>query len=156
MGALCYPLNLKDPPKPSRDDFLIRPGFYAATRYNPEGRHLAADLPAKEGVDLLAILPGEISYAGEFGALGKAVALVDDRYGYEWWFGHLSRIRARTGAEVERREHLGDVGETGRANGPHVHIAIYAEPLRGRAWGSVPFIDPYPFLLEAWIDRKDA
>lgn len=155
MSPIEYPLKLKDAPRPSKLDFLARPGSYGKTTYNPEGRHLAADIAAPLGTDVLAVLPGTISHAGSFGALGNAIALTDDRYGYEWWYAHLSKVRVTDGDEVRRREVLGDVGHTGNASGDHLHLAVLAEPLRGRSWGSVPFIDPYPLLIEAWRANDD-
>jgi murein DD-endopeptidase MepM/ murein hydrolase activator NlpD len=144
-----YPLRLERPPIPDPNDFLARPGSYGRTLYNPEGRHLAADIPAPLGTDALAILPARVTHAGPYGALGNTIALVDDRYGYEWWYAHLSKIRVTTGQRVKRKQHIGDVGHSGNARGDHLHLAILAEPLNGRAWGSVPFIDPRPFLAES-------
>lgn len=150
MSAIGYPLALDAPPRPSNRDFLARPGSYTPTRWNPAGCHLAADIAAPLGTDALAVLPLKITHAGTYGSLGRAVAGVDDRYGYEWWYAHLQRITVRRGARVERRAQLGDVGHSGNATGDHLHLVVLAEPLQGRSWGSVPFIDPYPFLLEAW------
>ena len=150
MSLISYPLRLEKPPVPRATDFLARRGRYSETRYNPEGRHLAADIAAALGIDALAVLPGRITHASRYGDLGNVVALEDDRYGYEWRYAHLSRIRVELGDRVERRRHLGDVGHSGNATGNHLHLVVLAEPLRGRSWGSVPFIDPYPFLLDAW------
>lgn len=155
MSVICYPLKLDDPPKPTKADFLARPGSYSRTRYNPEGRHLAADIAAPLGTDVLAVLPGRITHAGSFGALGKTVALADSRYGYEWWYAHLSKVLVARNDDVDRRHLLGDVGDTGNATGHHLHLVVLAEPLRGRSWGSVPFVDPYPFLIDAWRELDD-
>lgn len=155
MSAICYPVRLDEPPRPSKADFLCRPGSYGKTRYNPEGRHLAGDIAAPLGVDVLAVLPGAITHAGGFGALGNAIAISDDRYGYEWWYGHLSKVLVEREDEVDRRALIGNVGHSGNATGDHLHLVVLAEPLRGRGWGSIPFIDPYPFLLDAWRELGD-
>jgi murein DD-endopeptidase MepM/ murein hydrolase activator NlpD len=155
MSLITYPLR-QQTPKPNNSDFLDRPGRYGTTLYNPEGRHLAIDLAAREGTDALAVLPGHVTHAGPYGALGNAIAFIDDRYGYEWWYAHLSRVRVTRGTRIERGQHIGDVGHTGNASGDHLHLAVLAAPLIGRPWGSLPFIDPYPLLLDAWRDLDNA
>ena len=77
-------------------------------------------------------------------------------FGYEWWFAHLSHISsARSiGESVIGGTVLGKTGNTGNSTGPHLHVALLAEPLRGRKWGSVPFLDPWAFVLEAWVEGR--
>lgn len=152
--SIRYPLKLARPPRPDRNDFLARPGDYGRTLYNPEGRHLAADIAAALGTEAVSVLPLTITHASRYGDLGRVVAGVDARYGYEWWCAHLSRITVEVGDRVRRGQQLGDIGHSGNATGNHLHLVVLAEPLRGRAWGSVPFIDPYPFLLEAWREHN--
>jgi murein DD-endopeptidase MepM/ murein hydrolase activator NlpD len=133
-------------PKPT---FLRRDGKKRTT-WNPEGIHLANDLPEALLTQIFPVLPGRVSFAGDFGDLGLAVAIVDRVYGYEWWYGHFERISTAVGRKPTGLKPIGRVGMTGNTSGPHTCVSVYAEPLADRAWGTVPRIDPYPFLELAW------
>jgi murein DD-endopeptidase MepM/ murein hydrolase activator NlpD len=39
-------------------------------------------------------------------------------------YGHLSEIKVRLGGRVKRGETVGNVGDTGRSTGPHLHYEV--------------------------------
>jgi len=41
-------------------------------------------------------------------------------------YGHASRIVAHVGDLVLPRQHIADVGSTGRSTGPHLHFEVLA------------------------------
>ena len=57
--------------------------------------------------------------------------------GVRTFYAHLSRIDVRVGQHVETGNHLGRVGATGEATGPHLHFEVR---VRGAA------VDPMPAL----------
>lgn len=67
---------------------------------------------------------------------GKVV-IVDHGYGIKTLYGHLSRIAVRHGQRIDRWQLIGDVGETGRATGPHLHYEVWVD---GRAKDPLQFI----------------
>jgi murein DD-endopeptidase MepM/ murein hydrolase activator NlpD len=81
--------------------------------------HLGVDYAAPTGTAVRASASGVVAEAGTMGGLGRAVRLRHAN-GFETLYGHLSRIRARRGQRVAQGDHIGDVGSTGRAPGPHL------------------------------------
>jgi murein DD-endopeptidase MepM/ murein hydrolase activator NlpD len=55
---------------------------------------------------------------------GNCVA-VDHGQGVVSFYIHLKSISVQKGPHVKAGETLGKVGQTGRANGPHLHFSIY-------------------------------
>ena len=86
--------------------------------------HLGTDFGAKRGTPILSVAKGKIVYAGVKGANGKFVK-IKHRDGYATIYSHLSRIKTKSGKEVEKGEVIGYVGSTGRSTGPHLHFGVY-------------------------------
>ena len=74
---------------------------------------------------------------------GNGVVL-SHREGLETLYGHMARVRVKTGQKVSRGEILGDMGRTGNATGVHLH---YEVRLNG-----VP-VNPMPYmrLQREWL-----
>jgi murein DD-endopeptidase MepM/ murein hydrolase activator NlpD len=81
--------------------------------------HLGVDYAAPRGTPVRASADGVVAEAGTMGGLGRAVRLRHAN-GFETLYGHLSRIRVRRGLRVGQGDHIGDVGSTGLATGPHL------------------------------------
>ena len=101
------------------------------TRYHPilhyRRMHTGVDLSAKTGTPIYATGDGVVKVAGrsdDMGGYGIAV-LIDDGYGYQSLYAHMSEVKVRQGQSVKRGELLGLVGSTGLASGPHCHYEVW-------------------------------
>ena len=56
-------------------------------------------------------------------AISFALAL--SGIGYETLYGHMVRVKVRTGQAVKRGEVIGWVGSTGKSTGPHLHYEVH-------------------------------
>ena len=107
--------------------------------FGPRGRrfHAGVDLPAPAGTAVAAAAPGRVAWAGRReGGWGLLVTIAHS-HGVRTMYAHLSRIKVRVGQRVAAHSHIGRVGATGRATGPHLHFEVR---LRGAA------IDPLTAL----------
>ncbi|WP_233271886.1 M23 family metallopeptidase [Paraburkholderia acidiphila] len=85
--------------------------------------HPGVDLVAAAGTPILAAAGGRVIYAGPKRGYGNAVE-IDHGNGFITRYGHASKIDVRVGEVVLPREHIADVGSTGRSTGPHLHFEV--------------------------------
>ncbi|HEY9718491.1 MAG TPA: M23 family metallopeptidase [Trichormus sp.] len=87
--------------------------------------HSGLDFAAPAGSPVVATAPGTVVLTGRgFKLHGNCVA-VDHGQGVVSFYIHLKSISVQKGQHVKAGETLGKVGQTGRANGPHLHFSIY-------------------------------
>ncbi|WP_329609786.1 DUF5930 domain-containing protein [Paracoccus benzoatiresistens] len=101
--------------------------------------HEGIDMAAPVGTPIHATGDGVVTYAGRQGAYGNLIK-IEHELGVETRYGHLSRIRVKVGQRVSQGERIGDMGNTGRSTGPHLH---YEVRMKGRA------VDPMSFIKAA-------
>ena len=99
--------------------------------------HEGVDFAAPEGTPLYAVGSGEVTFTGWSSGYGNKIELTLDD-GTEVHYAHLSSIDVEEGEEVTTGEFLGEVGNTGRSTGAHLHFEV-------RPGGEDP-IDPIPWL----------
>jgi len=97
--------------------------------YNTPKFHAGMDFSATVGSDVFATGNGVIIQTGWQQGYGNTIKLKHG-YGYETVYAHLSKIRVRNGAKVTRGEIIGEVGNTGKSTGPHLHYEVH---YRGKA-----------------------
>ena len=104
-----------------------RVGSSFGTRQDPingEGAfHSGIDIDAPMGTPVHATADGVVE-GGNFGAgYGKQIIL---SHGHDVLtvYGHLSAIQVMPGQHVTRGQVIGNVGQTGRATGPHLHYEV--------------------------------
>ncbi|WP_457625382.1 peptidoglycan DD-metalloendopeptidase family protein [Persephonella sp.] len=85
--------------------------------------HPGVDLRAKIGTPVYSTANGIVEYAGKKGAYGKLI-IIQHNYGFKTIYGHLSKIKVKTGDFVEKGQIIGYSGNTGLINGPHLHYEV--------------------------------
>ncbi|MGZ3215886.1 DUF5930 domain-containing protein [Paracoccus sp. T5] len=120
---------------PVRQSFRYTSGF--GRRW---GRmHEGIDMAGPVGTPIHATGDGVVTFAGRKGAYGNLIT-IEHELGTETRYGHLNRIRVKAGQRVSQGERIGDMGNTGRSTGPHLH---YEVRMNGRA------VDPMSFIKAA-------
>ncbi|WP_394837803.1 peptidoglycan DD-metalloendopeptidase family protein [Pendulispora rubella] len=125
------------------------PGSRISSRFNPKRKHPTlhiviphngVDFAAPSGTPVYASADGVVKHAGDGGPCGNMVQ-IEHKNGLISSYCHLSRFAAglHAGENVDARQLVGYVGQTGRATGPHLHFAVKR---RGA------FIDPLSLKLD--------
>jgi len=113
-------------PVSNQDLNRIASGF--GTRIDPIYKtpkmHAGLDFSAPQGTPIYATADGRIATAGHSdGGYGNHV-IINHGYGYETLYGHMVRIKSRSGQKIKRGEIIGYVGSTGKSTGPHLHYEV--------------------------------
>jgi murein DD-endopeptidase MepM/ murein hydrolase activator NlpD len=104
---------------PSSDVFGTRRVFNGATK----SVHQGLDYRVGLGTQVAAVNGGTVILARPLYFEGNCVVL-DHGQGLLSLYLHLSEIKVKEGERVTRGQLLGLSGATGRATGPHLHIAV--------------------------------
>ena len=85
--------------------------------------HAGIDLAAYSGSKIHATADGTVTKAWPSGAYGKLIE-IRHAMGYRTRYAHLKKIRVKSGQRVSRGDVIGDMGNTGRSTGTHLHYEI--------------------------------
>ena len=97
--------------------------------------HAGMDFSANTGTPVYATGNGRVKKAGWQSGYGKII-IVDHGFGYETWYAHLNKYNVRVGQKVIRGEVTGEVGNTGKSTGPHLHYEVH---LKGKVMNPVNY-----------------
>lgn len=86
--------------------------------------HTGTDIAAPSGTPVRAAHAGVVTASRRDGSRGNWVGIRGDA-GPTTYYLHLSRRRVTEGARVSAGSHVGDVGSTGTATGPHLHFEVW-------------------------------
>ncbi|WP_245728605.1 DUF5930 domain-containing protein [Paracoccus alkenifer] len=120
---------------PVKSAFRFSSGFGA--RWGRQ--HQGVDLAAPTGTSVFATGDGVVTFAGWQRGYGNLIK-IQHELGTETRYGHLSKIRVKAGQKVSRNTLIGDIGNTGRSTGPHLHYEVRVD---GKA------VDPMSFIKAA-------
>ena len=105
-------------------------GYYSSNfgmRIDPfNGRqafHTGVDFNAPPGSPILAAAGGVVASAERHTEYGNMVDIDHDN-GLTTRYAHLSRMSVKVGDVVLKGQKVGELGQTGRATGPHLHFEV--------------------------------
>lgn len=103
----------------------VRGAYRFTSGFGPRwGRmHEGADFAGPSGMPIYSTADGVVTFAGRQGGYGNLVKIRHE-FGIETRYAHLSRIRVEIGQRVSRGDRIGDMGNTGRSTGTHLHYEV--------------------------------
>jgi murein DD-endopeptidase MepM/ murein hydrolase activator NlpD len=114
-------------PVSNKDLSRIASGFgyridpvYKTTKF-----HAGLDFAAPQGTPIYATANGTVETAGNTGNGYGNHVVINHGYGYQTLYGHMFRVKVRSGQRVKRGEIIGWVGSTGKSTGPHCHYEVH-------------------------------
>ncbi len=120
-------------------DFGLRPNPFGGWSYE---QHTGLDFAGPRGASIVATAKGQVVRASYYGGYGKTVE-IEHGYGHKTLYAHLSSIDVQVGDTVNEGDVVGQLGNTGRSTGPHLHyeIRLDDEP-----------VDPMAYLQAGEVD----
>lgn len=85
--------------------------------------HTGVDIRGKRGEKIFATASGTVTKAFKNGGYGNYVE-IDHGNGYKTRFAHMQNFVVKKGERIEQGQLIGQVGNTGRSTGPHLHYEI--------------------------------
>lgn len=128
--------------------FGENPADYADIKVRgiPLAGHNGLDIAVIVGSPILAAHAGIIAAAGfDPGGYGNYIVVRAEAEGIWTRYAHLRRTLAILGAFVLPGTVLGESGNTGRSDGPHLHFELGFTRGVNPAYGDR--IDPFPFIV---------
>lgn len=116
----------------------VKSAFRFSSHYGARwGRqHQGIDMAAPVGTPVFATADGVVVFAGWQRGYGNLIKIKHE-LGTETRYAHLSKIRVKQGQRVSRNTLIGDIGNTGRSTGPHLHYEVRVD---GKAVNPMSFI----------------
>lgn len=99
-------------------------------------RHKGVDLASRTGNKIKTMAKGKVTRAEYASGYGNLVE-VDHGNGFKTKYAHMNKIYVKKGEYVDVNDVVGEVGNTGRSTGPHLHYEVL--------YRGVP-VDPMPFM----------
>ena len=88
-------------------------------------KHLGIDLAAEAGTPILAAHDGIVVYTGnDYSGFGLLIIIESKTNEWGSFYGHLRKISVEEGDIVSQGTPIGEMGNTGRSSGVHLHFEI--------------------------------
>jgi murein DD-endopeptidase MepM/ murein hydrolase activator NlpD len=110
--------------------YCIRDGFGTRRSFNGSAYdyfHSGVDYgvcSADHPFDIYAAAPGVVVFAGPLNVRGNAT-FIDHGWGVYTGYFHQRAIHVSVGEKVEAGQLIGEIGDTGRVTGPHLHFDLW-------------------------------
>lgn len=106
-------------------DIPVKSSFRYTSGFGPRwGRmHKGLDFAAPQGTPILATGDGVVTKADWGSGYGRVV-YIQHAFGLETRYAHMSKIRVKVGQRVSRGQRIGDMGNSGRSTGTHLHYEV--------------------------------
>lgn len=85
--------------------------------------HAGTDFAGPIGTPIYATADGVVTFAGWSSGYGRLIK-IQHEFGIETRYAHQSRLRVSVGQRVSRGQRIGDMGNSGRSTGPHLHYEV--------------------------------
>lgn len=110
---------------PVKGAFRYTSGFgYRRDPFNGSRKmHSGIDMAGALGLPIYATGEGVVTFAGRKGGYGRFVEIKHNN-GYVTYYAHLHRIRVKSGQRVSQGDRIGDMGNSGRSTGVHLHYEV--------------------------------
>jgi murein DD-endopeptidase MepM/ murein hydrolase activator NlpD len=112
--------------------------------------HGGLDFGAAAGSKILATAPGEVIRAGDYGPYGNMVE-IDHGMGVTTRYAHMNSIEVAVGQEVDFRQPIGVIGNTGRSTGRHLHYEIRIDD---QPFDPAKFLEAGRYLVDIFNFRQ--
>lgn len=105
-------------------------GDFKVTQTYKGKEHDGLDLVGIDSKTIHSTINGVVEYAGwenpyeHSQGFGQYVKIIDNVTGYDFYYGHLSKISVKVGQSVIIGDVIGTEGNTGYSTGPHCHYCI--------------------------------
>ncbi len=103
----------------------LKSSFRFTSGFGPRwGRmHNGTDFAAGHGTPIYSTADGVVVKAGWHSGFGRMVKIRHE-FGIETWYAHMSKLRVSEGQRVSKGQRIGDMGNTGRSTGTHLHYEV--------------------------------
>jgi len=103
----------------------VKGTFRFTSGYGPRWgeMHRGTDFAAKSGAPIYATADGVVTRA-EWGSGYGRVVYVKHAFDIETRYAHMAKIRVKKGQRVSRGQRIGDMGNSGRSTGVHLHYEV--------------------------------
>lgn len=98
-------------------------GYRIDPIYRTRRMHQGMDFSAPIGTEIFATGNGKVEFAGWKQGYGNTV-IINHGFGYKTLYGHMHEIYVRNNQKVTRADVIGEVGNTGKSTGPHLHYEV--------------------------------
>ena len=92
----------------------------------PRNPHRGLDFRAAQGDPIRAVADGVVALADDQFFAGNVV-YIDHGLGLFSVYMHMSKIEVQEGDRITRGQIIGQIGSTGRATGPHLHLSLMVQ-----------------------------
>ncbi|MEO1015881.1 MAG: peptidoglycan DD-metalloendopeptidase family protein [Pseudomonadota bacterium] len=107
--------------------------------------HHGLDFAARWASPIVATAPGRVKYAGYRAGFGRTVE-IDHGNGFVTRYAHLHKFVVKSGQKVKLHQKIGELGNSGRSTGPHIHYEIL---YKGRPKDPEKFIEAGRYVFES-------
>ena len=107
--------------------------------------HHGLDFAARWRSPIVSTAPGTVKFAGVRAGFGRTVE-IDHGNGFVTRYAHLYKYVVRKGQKVELHQKIGELGNSGRSTGPHIHYEILH---RGKPKDPEKFIEAGRYVFES-------
>ncbi|EET47766.1 M23 family metallopeptidase [Thalassobium sp. R2A62] len=106
-------------------DIPVKDSYRFTSGFGPRwGRmHNGTDFAGSHGTPIYSTADGVVIHSGWSSGYGRLVK-IQHEFGIETRYAHLSKLRVQVGQRVSRGQRIGDMGNSGRSTGTHLHYEV--------------------------------